>query len=101
MTAYKQRLGRGLAALIGDDADEEIVMDEAPGFRRIPIELLHANPHNPRRRFEAGRTRRTGAVDPGAGRLAAADRSAPQRWPRLRDRRRRTPLACRAAGADA
>jgi ParB-like chromosome segregation protein Spo0J len=28
-------------------------MDEAPGFRRIPIELLHPNPHNPRRRFEA------------------------------------------------
>jgi ParB family transcriptional regulator, chromosome partitioning protein len=54
MTAYKQRLGRGLAALIGDDADDEIVMDDAPGFRRIPIELLHANPHNPRRRFEAG-----------------------------------------------
>jgi ParB family transcriptional regulator, chromosome partitioning protein len=54
MTAYKQRLGRGLAALIGDDADEEIVMDDAPGFRRIPIELLHPNPNNPRRRFEAG-----------------------------------------------
>lgn len=54
MTAYKQRLGRGLAALIGDDADEEVVMDDAPGFRRIPIELLHPNPHNPRRRFEAG-----------------------------------------------
>jgi ParB family transcriptional regulator, chromosome partitioning protein len=53
MTAHKQRLGRGLAALIGDDADEEIVMDDAPGFRRIPIELLHPNPHNPRRRFEA------------------------------------------------
>jgi ParB family transcriptional regulator, chromosome partitioning protein len=55
MVAFKQqRLGRGLAALIGDDADEEIVMDEARGFRRIPIELLHPNPHNPRRRFETG-----------------------------------------------
>jgi ParB family chromosome partitioning protein len=54
MAAYKQRLGRGLAALIGDDADEDVVMDEARGFRRIPIELLHPNPHNPRRRFEAG-----------------------------------------------
>jgi ParB family chromosome partitioning protein len=53
MAAYKQRLGRGLAALIGDDADEDAVMDEARGFRRIPIELLHPNPHNPRRRFEA------------------------------------------------
>ena len=55
MTAFKQkRLGRGLAALIGDDAADEIVMEDAPGFRRIPIELLHPNPHNPRRRFEAG-----------------------------------------------
>ncbi|MFW6077088.1 MAG: ParB/RepB/Spo0J family partition protein [Hyphomicrobiales bacterium] len=55
MVAFKQqRLGRGLAALIGDDADEEIVMDEARGFRRVPIELLHPNPHNPRRSFEAG-----------------------------------------------
>jgi len=54
MAAYKQRLGRGLAALIGDDADEDAVMDEARGFRRIPIDLLHPNPHNPRRRFEAG-----------------------------------------------
>jgi ParB family transcriptional regulator, chromosome partitioning protein len=53
MAAYKQRLGRGLAALIGDDAREEAVMDEARGFRRIPIELLHPNPRNPRRRFEA------------------------------------------------
>ncbi|HUG15907.1 MAG TPA: ParB/RepB/Spo0J family partition protein [Thermomicrobiales bacterium] len=54
MAAYKQRLGRGLAALIGDDADEDAVMDEARGFRRIPIELLHPNPHNPRRRFDSG-----------------------------------------------
>ena len=52
MAAYKQRLGRGLAALIGDDADEDVVMEEARGYRRIPIELLHPNPHNPRRRFE-------------------------------------------------
>ena len=54
MGAYKQRLGRGLAALIGDDADEEVLVEEARGYRRIPIELLHANPNNPRRRFESG-----------------------------------------------
>ena len=54
MGAYKQRLGRGLAALIGDDADDEGLVEEARGYRRIPIELLHANPNNPRRRFEAG-----------------------------------------------
>lgn len=54
MGAYKQRLGRGLAALIGDDAAEEDLVDEARGYRRIPIELLHPNPHNPRRHFESG-----------------------------------------------
>jgi ParB family transcriptional regulator, chromosome partitioning protein len=55
MVAYKQqRLGRGLAALIGDGVDEETVTDEARGFRRLPIELLQPNPHNPRRRFESG-----------------------------------------------
>jgi ParB family chromosome partitioning protein len=53
MGAYKQRLGRGLAALIGDDADEVTLVEEARGYRRIPIELLHANLHNPRRHFES------------------------------------------------
>ena len=54
MTANKQRLGRGLAALIGDDLAEDAALDEAQGFRRLPIELLHPNPHNPRKRFEPG-----------------------------------------------
>jgi ParB family transcriptional regulator, chromosome partitioning protein len=54
MGAHKQRLGRGLAALIGDDMAEDAVMEEAQGFRRVPIELLHANPLNPRRRFDPG-----------------------------------------------
>jgi ParB family transcriptional regulator, chromosome partitioning protein len=54
MGAHKQRLGRGLAALIGDDMAEDAVMEEAQGFRRLPIELLHANPLNPRRRFDPG-----------------------------------------------
>ena len=53
MTAHKQRLGRGLAALIGDDVDESTMLDDSRGFRRLPIELLHPNPKNPRRRFEA------------------------------------------------
>lgn len=51
MVVQKQRLGRGLAALIGDNAAEETVIDEARGLRRIPIELLRPSPHNPRRRF--------------------------------------------------
>jgi ParB family chromosome partitioning protein len=54
MVVSKQRLGRGLAALIGDGGDDESVSHEEQGFRRVPIELIHANPHNPRRRFEPG-----------------------------------------------
>jgi ParB family chromosome partitioning protein len=52
MTAQERsRLGRGLAALIGDVGDETAVLDRARGQRRMPIEFLRANPRNPRRRF--------------------------------------------------
>jgi ParB family transcriptional regulator, chromosome partitioning protein len=55
----KKRLGRGLAALLGDDVLETPVpVNVAPdtgtlgmGLRQIPIELLTANPNNPRRHF--------------------------------------------------
>ncbi len=47
----KRRLGRGLAALIGDDTTEEAVMEDARGLRHLPIEFLHANPNNPRKHF--------------------------------------------------
>ena len=49
--AQKRRLGRGLAALIGDDTSEESVVQDIRALRHIPIELLHANPNNPRKRF--------------------------------------------------
>ena len=45
------RLGRGLAALIGDAADETVAIDRARGARRVPIELLRPNPQNPRINF--------------------------------------------------
>ena len=48
----KRRLGRGLAALIGDDASEEGVVADARTLRHMPIEFLVRNPRNPRRRFE-------------------------------------------------
>jgi ParB family transcriptional regulator, chromosome partitioning protein len=53
MTAQERsRLGRGLAALIGDVGDETAVLDRARGAqRRVPIEFLRPNPRNPRRRF--------------------------------------------------
>ena len=46
----RSRLGRGLAALIGD-ADEEPVIERARGQRRVPIEFLRRNPRNPRQDF--------------------------------------------------
>lgn len=45
------RLGRGLAALIGDVDTEKQAVDRARGQRRIPIEFLRANPRNPRKSF--------------------------------------------------
>ncbi|HTN98645.1 MAG TPA: ParB/RepB/Spo0J family partition protein, partial [Nordella sp.] len=50
----KRRLGRGLAALIGDDTTEEAVMEDARSLRHMPIEFLHANPNNPRKHFADG-----------------------------------------------
>lgn len=47
----KRRLGRGLAALIGDDTTEEAVELDVRSLRHVPIELLHANPNNPRKHF--------------------------------------------------
>jgi ParB family chromosome partitioning protein len=44
-------LGRGLAALIGEDVDEELPDGDARSYRHIPVELLHANPNNPRKTF--------------------------------------------------
>lgn len=52
MTAQKRRLGRGLAALIGDDLSEESVVEDARNLRHLPIELLHPNSSNPRRSFK-------------------------------------------------
>jgi len=47
----RKRLGRGLAALIGDDTSEEAVLQDVKSLRHMPIELLHANPNNPRKHF--------------------------------------------------
>jgi ParB family chromosome partitioning protein len=53
----KSRLGRGLAALIGDVGEETRKATAAPqsggtrGQRRAPVEFLRPNPRNPRRDF--------------------------------------------------
>jgi len=51
MQAQKKRLGRGLAALIGDDTSEEAVMEDVRSLRHMPVELLHPSPNNPRKHF--------------------------------------------------
>jgi ParB family transcriptional regulator, chromosome partitioning protein len=48
----RSRLGRGLAALIGDVGDEVSAIERARGQRKVPVEFLRPNPRNPRRSFE-------------------------------------------------
>ena len=47
--AARSRLGRGLAALIGDD--DTPPLERARTQRKVPIESLRPNPRNPRRAF--------------------------------------------------
>ncbi|MDB5655244.1 MAG: chromosome segregation DNA-binding protein [Tardiphaga sp.] len=47
----RSRLGRGLASLIGDVGGEAAHVDRPRAQRKVPIEFLKANPHNPRRSF--------------------------------------------------
>jgi ParB family chromosome partitioning protein len=65
------RLGRGLAALIGDVGEETSVADSGRKPRRAPIENLRPNPRNPRRLFTdeeldelAGSVRERGIIQP-------------------------------------
>jgi ParB family chromosome partitioning protein len=50
----RPRLGRGLAALIGDVGDEIGVVERGRGQRRVPVEFLRPNPRNPRKTFDEG-----------------------------------------------
>lgn len=50
----KRRLGRGLAALIGEMDQPIATMNGRPGVsadRKVPIELVSRNPKNPRKNF--------------------------------------------------
>lgn len=49
--AARSRLGRGLAALMGDVGVETQAIDRSRSPRRVPIEFIRANPRNPRRMF--------------------------------------------------
>ena len=48
----RSRLGRGLAALIGDSGNETDAVVRARGQKRVPLEYLRANPRNPRTTFD-------------------------------------------------
>ena len=47
----RSRLGRGLAALIGDVGEETKIVERARHARKAPIEFIKPNPRNPRRNF--------------------------------------------------
>ncbi len=47
----RSRLGRGLAALIGDVGEEIGALERARGQRRVPVEFLRPSARNPRRSF--------------------------------------------------
>ena len=44
----RSRLGRGLAALIGDAGEETAAVERVRAPRRVPVEFLRPNPRNPR-----------------------------------------------------
>ncbi|MBM3527569.1 MAG: ParB/RepB/Spo0J family partition protein [Alphaproteobacteria bacterium] len=48
---HRSRLGRGLAALIGDVGVETQAVERNRSQRKVPIEFIRANPRNPRRMF--------------------------------------------------
>ena len=47
--AARSRLGRGLAALMGDVGVETQALERKSAQRKVPIEFVHANPRNPRK----------------------------------------------------
>ena len=67
----RRRLGRGLAALIGDASSEFEVVERVRGLRKVAIDLIRANPKNPRRIFKddeleelAGSIKQHGMIQP-------------------------------------
>jgi len=67
----RSRLGRGLAALIGDVGEETKVVERARHARKAPIEFVKPNPRNPRRTFSdaeldelAGSIKERGIIQP-------------------------------------
>ena len=93
--ASRPRLGRGLAALIGDIGDDEQAFERPRGGqRRVPVEFLAAELPQSAQVFRRGRSRRPRQFGSREGhRPADPGALGPERIQRLRDHRRRTPLA--------
>ena len=82
----RSRLGRGLAALIGDMGDDSPAQERpiaTGGARRVPLVFLRPNPHNPRRTFVeadledlANSIRERGIIQPIVVRQVAGQRDA-------------------------
>jgi len=51
MAENRRGLGRGLSALLGEVEEISHAADPATGVREVPIELIYANPDQPRRHF--------------------------------------------------
>lgn len=83
----RSRLGRGLAALIGDMGSDAPAANERAsvpgGARKVPVAFLRPNPHNPRRTFVetdledlAASIRERGIIQPIVVRVVAGQRDA-------------------------
>lgn len=51
-TAKKQGLGRGFDALIPQDFDKSLLLDEGERVQKLPVQDLTANPDQPRQHFD-------------------------------------------------
>jgi ParB family transcriptional regulator, chromosome partitioning protein len=78
--AARSRLGRGLAALIGDVDETQAGERTARSQRKVPIEFVRANPRNPRKLFADAELneltdsiRERGIIQPIVVRMRAAD----------------------------
>jgi ParB family chromosome partitioning protein len=90
--AARSRLGRGLAALMGDVGDETAVLERTRSHKRLPVEFVQPNPRNPRRVFAdaeldelAASIRERGIIQPILVRTA---RGAPDRYEIIAGERR-------------
>ena len=48
----KNNLGRGLAALFADQGQDYVALETQRAAKTVPVEHLHPNPRQPRRRFD-------------------------------------------------